>query len=124
MWKIRKCAEKGKLLKNRNLDEILFIWQKWSTEEEVNNFIKNAIEDDESLIQFITGFTEKTSRWTLSDHVQNVFWRINLKFMENFINPKEIKTRIETIASSSEFNDLEEDNKRAIQLFLEHIDDY
>ncbi len=44
--------------------------------------------------------------------------------MENFINPKEIKTRIETIASSSEFNDLEEDNKRAIQLFLEHIDDY
>ncbi len=118
--KILEWAERGELLKNRNLDNILFIWQKWTSEKEVNYFIKSAIEDDKYLIQFVTGFTEKTSNWNLSNNLEKVYWRINLKFMENFLDPMELKPRIKEISSKN--LDMTDNNKRAIELFLKHIE--
>ena len=43
--------------------------------------------------------------------------------MKNFIDPEEIEPRVNKIASSARFEHLNENNKRAIELFLKDFND-
>ena len=121
--KINEWAKNGKLIKNRKLGDILYVWKEWESKETVEKFVNDSIKNEQGLIDFITGFTEKTSSWNSSDRFENVFWRINLKYMKNFIDPQEIEPRVSRIASSSRFEHLNENNKRAIELFLKDFND-
>lgn len=121
--KINLWATENRLLKNKNLGDILFLWKTWGNKEKVDEYVMEKIEDDRDLVSFITGFTGKTSSWAGGDHFENVYYTIHLKFIEEFTDSSEIKPRIEHISESDEFNGLNEDEKRAVKLFLENIDD-
>ena len=98
------------------------MWRYWESKESVDNFIKENIKSDKGLIYFIRGFTKKYSNYPFSTS-ENVFWKINLKYMEEFVDPEQLKSRIEKLAYSMDILIYDEDNKRAIKLFLEEFDD-
>ncbi|MDO9044980.1 MAG: P-loop NTPase fold protein [Methanobacteriaceae archaeon] len=117
--KIELWASNGRLISHSKLGEILFMWKKWGNPNNVDDFVKTATQDDTGLINFINGFTEETSTVFFENNLEKVFWRINLEFMKEFINLDDIRSRIENISLSEEFEELDDSHKRAIQLFLD-----
>jgi len=54
--KIEYLANKGNLIKNKNLKTLLEFWKENGIEEEVTKFVNSSIETDSELIDFLTGF--------------------------------------------------------------------
>ncbi|HOJ16883.1 MAG TPA: P-loop NTPase fold protein [Dictyoglomaceae bacterium] len=120
--KIESWANDGRLAKQKYLYFILFMWKKWGQEGEVNSFVDNMIKDDEGLIDFITSFLEKTQSFSTSDYVIKTNWRIDLQKIKEFVNLEEVEARIRKIFSSSDFEQLDDQKKLAVKIFLDTVD--
>ena len=101
-----------------NLREILFDWRRWEPEE-VKNFINTLISSNEGIIKFLTSFTIKTSKYTITDKVAKSSWTFDFENSSMFVNLDEIESKVRDIASSSYVEQLNVRNKVAIKLFLE-----
>lgn len=120
--KIESWAKDGQLKKHKHLPSILFRWKEWGQRNEINNFVNNMIKTDDGLIDFITSFLSKSTIHGLSDYTAKIDWRINIKNVEEFVDLKEVESRIRKILSSSDFKELDERKKLAIKTFLDTID--
>ena len=120
--KIEGWAKDGRLKKHKHLPSILFRWREWGQRNEINNFVNNMIKTDDGLIDFITSFLSKSTIHGLSDYTAKIDWRINIKNVEEFVDLKEVESRIRKILSSSDFKELDERKKLAIKTFLDTID--
>ncbi|GAH54204.1 unnamed protein product, partial [marine sediment metagenome] len=120
--KIENWAEDGRLKKHERLPSILFSWKEWGKRDKINNFVNSTIKNDDGLIEFITGFLSKSTSHSMSDYVGKTHWRIHLKNVKEFVDLKEIEPRIRNISSSSDFKQLVDRKKLAINTFLDTID--
>lgn len=120
--KIEIWAEDGRLNGHRKLPSILYCWRQWRTEDKVKKFINDMIKNDDGLIDFITSFLSKSTRYSLSDYVSTIHWHIDLKLVEEFVSVKEIEPKIRKIFLSSEYIKFEDQRKLAIQTFIDSID--
>jgi len=120
--KIEEWVKDGRLKKHEELIPILYRWENWTNKERVDDFVKDMVNDDEGLIDFITGFLSRGFSYGMTDYVSKESWNINLKNVDRFINSKEIEPRIRKIAASSEFKSLSDKKQRGIKIFLDTFD--
>lgn len=120
--KIEIWAKDGRLRKHRNLLSILFSWKMWSNQDQINGFVKNMIETDDGLVDFINSFLTKSSSIGISDYVGKTLWWISIKDIKEFVILEEIEPRVRKILSSPDFDKLDEQKKLAIGTFLDTID--
>jgi predicted KAP-like P-loop ATPase len=120
--KIENWAGDGRLKTHRNLLFILYRWKEWGHENQVDKFAKDMIESNDGLIDFIASFLSKSTSIQGSDYVGRIAWKINRESLEKFINLEEIEPRIREIMLSSNFNNLEDRKKLALNTFIDTID--
>lgn len=122
--KIIKWADAGLLDKHPHLLSILYSWPRWDKDNpDVSiNYVKKLITTDEGLIDFINAFATITTSHTMGDHVSRKNWRINLKNIEDFVSLNDIEPRIRKIRNSDNFNELDTDKQKAIDIFLDTFD--
>jgi len=120
--KINNWANDGRLVKHKNLRHILNNWKIWGTRKQVSDFVENQIKQDDSLICFLTGFLEESYTQVLGDYAAKRELDININSINEFIDLREIEPRIRKIYSSSDFKQLEETQKTAIEKILEEMD--
>jgi len=115
--KIKNWAGDGRLAKSGYSLDILYMWKECGQEDEVNIFVNNMIRNDAGLIDFINCFLSESASAGTS------YWHINLKSVEEFADLKEIESRLKKIHSSSDFEHLDDQKKRAIETFVSAIDE-
>ena len=122
--KIIKWADAGLLDKHPHLLSILYSWPRWDKDNpDVSiNYVKKLITTDEGLIDFINAFATITTSHTMGDHVSRKNWRIDLKNIEDFVSLNDIAPRIRKIRNSDNFNELDTDKQKAIDIFLDTFD--
>lgn len=122
--KIEFWANDGRLQKHEQIISILRAWKDWGHEEKVKKFIDKMICDDTGLIDFITGFLSKMRKWGISDYIQKENWYISIKNIKKIFDTdiNEIEKRIRQIHFSSTFDNFNQKQKLAIQLFLDTLD--
>jgi len=120
--RIKEWAEDGRLKNHRHLPSILFSWKEWGEKKGITTFIDNMIKTDDGLIDLITSFLIKSTSQSLSDNVEKIHWRINIKSVEEFVDLKDAELRIRKILSSLNFEELDDRKKLAIKTFLDTID--
>ena len=120
--KIEEWAQNGKLEKHQHLLSILYMWRRWDAPVQVTDYVHALIKDDKGLIKFIKHFLSDVRSHGMSDYVERVNWRINLKNIGTFVELDEIDKRLRTIQSDPNFNELEEKEKLAIRTFLDTRD--
>lgn len=121
--KIEIWAEDGRLNKHKKLLSILYWWKQWGAQDKVEKFISEMLKNDEGLIDFITTFLDKStvsSSWP--DYVSKTSWYIDLKYVEEFVNIKEVEPRIRKIFLSAGYTELDDQRKLAIKTFIDSID--
>jgi len=118
--KIHDWANDGRLAKHTKLVEILFNWKRWEPEE-VNKFVNDMIKTDEGLIKFLSSFLSKSRSFTITDKVPKSSWTISIENIGHLAELDEIEKRIQSIASSPEFENLNKGEKLAIECFLEKM---
>ena len=121
--KIEKWAEDGRLAKHGHLPYILFSWRNWGQEDNVSTFVNNMIRNDDGLVDFITSFLNKSTSYGIyTDRVAETHWYINIESIGKFVDIEEVEPRIRKIYSSSDFEQLDDQKKLAIKMFLDTID--
>jgi len=115
--KIKNWARDGRLAQSGYSQSILYLWKECGQDDEINVFVKNMIQNDGGLIDFITIFLSE------SVSAETSYWHINLKSVEEFANLKEIESRLKKIHSSPDFEHLDDKNKLAIKTFVSAIDE-
>lgn len=120
--KIKDLANKGNLIKYKNLQTLLEFWKENENEEEVTKFVNSSIETNSKLIDFLTGFLGIESQQGGGDPIPRTYLKMNFKSLFNFIDPKKLSERVQTIASSPEYKELNKKNRMAIDLFLKNTE--
>jgi predicted KAP-like P-loop ATPase len=120
--KLSAWAKDGRLAKHKKLAGILYSWERWTKKEDIDAFVAELIKADNSLIDFITSFLGKSTSHGMSDYVGKVHWRIPLDSIKHFVDPAAITDRIRKIAQETSFNQLSEEKRKAIIIFLDTID--
>jgi predicted KAP-like P-loop ATPase len=122
--KILEWAASGRLAGHLNLVSILYSWQRWCPDgnEAVSQFVRGLVSTDDGLIQLLYAFVGKSYSHGMGDYVSRVEWRINLKSVANFIAVDELTPKVRTIVGSAEFQNLSQDNQRALQTFIDTVD--
>jgi len=119
--KLQIWAKDGKLAKHKYLVYILLELKDWKLEGEVDKLVNDMIKSDEGLIDFITSFLSKTTSYSSLDSEEKINWQID-ESIKNFVDLKEIEPRIRKIFNSSDFAQLDDQKKLAIETFLNTID--
>jgi len=120
--KIRKWAKDGRLLKHKNLFQILYSWEYWGNKKEVENFIKNSTASDEDLVEFVSKMPHQIKSKSNGYYGYRTEYYISLENVEHFVKLDEIVPRLRSIKQSSRFNDLQDTEQKAINLFLDTVD--
>lgn len=115
---IEKWATENRLHKAKKFSFILYMWKVWSERETVDKYVKDLLNADEGLVNFIVGFL----RITRSGSSYDVHWKIHLKEVEEFVEVKTIEPRVRTIQKSPDFDRLNERQKLAVTTFLDTVD--
>jgi len=119
--KIRLWKSKPEFMKHNHLGAILYRWKEWAGIEEVKDFISNIVSTDDGLVNFIRAFLGRSVSYGMGDYTGKVNWRMDLKDIGEFIDPKSIEPRIRNIYE----NDLakySEKQKIAVETFLDYFD--
>ncbi len=122
--KIRKWSLQGKLANHRNLARILYCWQRWD-KESLNvskEYVTNLIKTDEGLVCFITAFTSISISYGMGDHVSRQNRSISLKNVGDFVSVEEIEPLVRKIYEADGFDNIETDQQKAVEIFLDTFD--
>lgn len=122
--RIQDWAETGKLDDHPNLPSILYSWERWDkgNKNVSKEFASKIITTDNGLINFITAFVSTSTSHTMGDHVSRKNLRISLKNLGDFVEVNKIEPRIRKLKNSKGFNELNDKNKKAIEVFLNTFD--
>jgi predicted KAP-like P-loop ATPase len=122
--KITEWAGNGRLTGQSNLISILYKWKHWAIDgpAKVTAFVNAMTQEEEGLLELLSKFESKVFSSGGSNSVSRVEYRINLKTVEDFIQPKSIEPRLRAIAASGSFNILPAGHQRAVKTFLDTVD--
>ena len=119
--KLTIWAQDGRLAKHKKLAGILYSWERWTKKEDVDHFVNELIKTDTGLIDFISSFLGKSTSHGMSDYVGRVHWKISLDSIKHFVDPTTFTDRARKIAQASDFNQLSEEKKKAVRIFLDTV---
>lgn len=119
------CLEKiiswqDKLIEQKNLVYIMWRWEEWDKEQKWRVFIDNILDNDKKLLIFISKFVNETRSQTVGDYRFMRIKKFNYESLRNFMELENIKSRLEKI--KTENNDLYNENKQLIDLYLGYYD--
>lgn len=120
--KIELWANNSRLSKHPQLAYILFRWARWRNKEVVVKYIETLIKEDKGLIAFITSFLSQYQSWQETDYVTRDHWELHIEGISEFIEISNIEPKVREIIKSEKFNELDEKEKLALQLFIDKID--
>jgi len=122
--KIETWAKDGRLSKHPHLISILYSWKRWITldSNSLHEFVKNLLETEEGLVDFITAFLGKSISQGMGDYVGKINWRISLKRIEDFVPVSQIELRVRDIVSSNKYEKLTEQQKLALRTFVDTVE--
>ena len=117
--RVQNAAQQDSLLQMPGLPKLLYCWLKWTSEEEVMQWVKKVIDDDEGLVDLLEKFLETTITESVSDMVPRNAYRLDSKRLEPYLDPSSIIDRVRSLA---ETNGLTEDQTNAIKQFIQEYD--
>ena len=117
--RLRDAAQQNSLLQSPKLSENLHYWQSWAGEEEVKQWVEKIIEDDEGLVNFLENLLPKDFSEDGSNETQKTGYKLDLSWLEPYLEPSAIVERMSSLAETSE---LTEDGKNAIAQFIQEYE--
>jgi predicted KAP-like P-loop ATPase len=117
--RVQDVAEQNSLLQTPGLPKLLYCWLKWTSEEEVGQWVKKVINDDEGLVDFLEKFLETTITESESDMVPRKAYRLDPKWLEPYLESSSVIDRVRSLADKS---GLTEARTSAIRQFIEEYD--
>lgn len=119
------CLEKinslqDKLLEQNEFIYVMYRWREWDKEQKWKGFVDNVLGDDNKLLAFIDKFVTETISQTIGDYGFRKIKKFNYKSLGDFVELNNIKARLDKV--KNENNDLYEENKQMIDLYLENYD--
>jgi predicted KAP-like P-loop ATPase len=117
--RLRDAAQQNSLLQSPKLSENLHYWQSWAGEEEVKQWVEKIIEDDEGLVNFLENLLPKDFSEDGSKETQKTGYKLDLSWLEPYLEPSAIVERMSSLAETSE---LTEDGKNAIAQFIQEYE--
>lgn len=122
--KIRLWADDGRLKEHPNLISILYSWKRWCDDgdQAVTAYVDDLVKTDNGLIQLIHAFVGKSYSHGMSDYVERENWRIHLESVADFVSVDEIAPKVRAILTGIDYQQLSEENKRALKIFIDTVD--
>lgn len=117
--RVQDAAQQNSLLQTPGLPEILCYWRKWTSEEEVGQWVQKVIGNDEGLVDFLEKFLETTITESVSDMVPRNTYRLDPQWFEPYLEPSSLIDRVRSLA---ETNGLTEDQTTATKQFIQEYD--
>jgi predicted KAP-like P-loop ATPase len=118
MDKILKAADDGTLLNRPNLIEIILYWKDYGDKDKLTRWVSNIIANDSNLIKLLQTFVHYRTSQSVEDVVSKVIFYFDLKLSSVFLDPATIRGRVEKMSTE----DMNEDDKRTVGLFLKAIE--
>jgi predicted KAP-like P-loop ATPase len=110
--KIRQAAIQETLLRHPRLAELLGLWKAWSPSDEPSEWIRTLIDSPDGLLSFLVASLHETRSQTLGSYTVQSKWQIDLQFVERFIAPELVESKL-TGLSGRQLQDKEEQAVRA-----------
>ena len=85
-----------------------------SDQAEVSKWVKNAISNDTDLLKLVEGFLSRLPSYTFGDAVTRTQYRLNPKWLEQYVEPIEIIKRLKDIPADVK---LSENQRVAVERF-------
>ena len=116
--KVQAAAQQDTLVKTPGIKQILSYWQQCTTEEEVKQWVRQAIATDEGLVDFLEKFLETTVTQSMSDMVPRKTYRLDPQWLEAYLEPSEIVEQVRSLDDKNEF----QKQSIAIKQFIQEYD--
>ncbi|MHC4478806.1 MAG: KAP family P-loop NTPase fold protein [Planctomycetota bacterium] len=120
--KIRIWASDSRLSRSKRLSFTLFAWKEWGKPGEAKRFVNRMIKRNEGLLDFLGTFVGEVKSHGMGDYVYSKQARINLQNVGEFVKVEAIEPRIRKMRRSSEFAQLDDEKKVAVNTFLDTVD--
>lgn len=117
--KVQDAVQQNSLLQTPGLAHILYYWREQTSEDEVKQWVKEAIKNDEGLVDFFEKFFEKAFRKSESNMGQTTGYGLEPNLLEPYVD---VSLAINRLRSLLEKDCLTEEQKNAIARFIEEYD--
>ena len=116
--KVQDAAQQNSLLQTPGLPQILYCWQKWTSEEEVKQWVQKVISDPVGLVDFLEKFLETITQ-SVSDMVPRKAYRLDPEWLEPYLEPSLVIERVRSLADKSGLTEIQ---STAIKQFIQEYD--
>lgn len=119
--KIRQFAQNGKLVDTPELASVLYRWRDWEAKDAPRKWIleSRVLTSDENMVKILNAFLRKIHIQTVGNNVIQVKYKLPINTLEEFINPRAVIARCESLAfNSPEW--LIGEKKVALETFIKH----
>lgn len=120
--KIENWANDGRLLKHSDMVRILCFWESWAGKQVVQDYVQKTTTDESGLVNFIEKYPSKVKSQSMGDYGYRIEYQVHLDAIKRFVDLDKIIPRLRTILLGEKYNELTDDQKRAIQLVLDTYD--
>lgn len=120
--KIEDWIKDGKLIKHQKFIRIIYTWENWAGEKTVKDYIQEAIETDEGLLDFIEKFPHEVRCQGMGDYGWITKYEVRLDEIRHFADLDNIVSRLRDILLSDKFKDFPADQQKAVKLVLDTYD--
>ena len=108
--KIRDWDETDKLWDSPDLESILYIWDIWDDETDVNKRVKEFISEDKNALRFAKGFRSSNTMLTHFNSHSEFNQKFNLKSMvKYFADINDLKSKYIEVSKNESLNDEEKE---------------
>ena len=115
--KIQQAAADGTLLPNPKLADLLAFWQAWAQPDEAQSWVRGLVESRNGLLSFLVSCMRETKSYSLGSHAVRSTWRIDIQFVERFVEPELIEAKLAAFLSEN----LQETERVAVEAFLKAL---
>jgi predicted KAP-like P-loop ATPase len=115
--KIKQAAETGSLATHANMLYILYRWREWKGPDEPRQWITGLIESQKGVLSFLIACLQRSTSHGMGDHVSQEHWRINLKYVEDFIPVDTVAKKVAALS----LNNPNEKEREAVKAFRKAI---
>lgn len=120
--KIEEWALDGRLARHEFIGDILAFWMKWIDHGRIAGFVKQMIESDSGLLEFISGIVKKSSASGVYEISMEWELTTNIRRIEELSDLDEIVRRLRRISSYRGFANLDRSKKFAVREFLRAVE--
>lgn len=120
--KIKLWAESNRLLSHPHLFSALSGWHNWEGKEAVQQYVQEAITDDNNLISFIASSLGKTTSQSGDSYVTRTGWSIDITGIKSVVDIAMIEPRVRNIIASERYPLLNEKEQIALSKFIKALE--